>query len=394
MSAMAETPLGLERLQQRALVVGLAALAACVVAAVIGLASWPDFFRGWLIGWLYCLGIALGSLAILMLHYLSGGAWGLVVRRILESATRTLPLLALLFVPLFTIGVGDVYLWARPGVTEGDPVLRHSSVYLNVPFFRLRAVIYLAAWLGCAYVFNKWSRERDARPDPYPRRFRLLAGPGLVLYGLTITFASIDWAMSLEPHWYSTIYPLGFATGQVLSGFAFGIAAAVALRRREPFARLVTPGNLNDLGNLTLAFVMLWAYMEFSQLLLTWSGNIHAEVPWYLRREHGAWTAVAVALIALHFALPFLLLLSRRVKRDPRLIGAVALALLFMRGADLVWTLVPGFQRAGFALHWLDLVAPVGIGGLWLWAFLAQLRDRPLVPLNDPEVEEALAHAH
>jgi len=389
MSAAAETPLGLERLQSRALVVGVVALGACAAG---GLANPPDFLRAWLIGYLYCLGIALGSLVILMLHYLSGGAWGLVVRRILEAATRTLPLLALLFVPVL-IGVRDVYLWAAPGTPEDDP-LRHARAYLNVPFFRVRALIYFGAWLGCAYIFNKWSRERDARPDPNPRRFRLLAGPGLALYGLTVTFAAIDWAMSLEPHWYSTIYPAGFGVGQVLSAFAFGIAGAVGLRRREPFARLVTPANLNDLGNLMLAFVMLWAYMAFSQFLLIWSGNIREEVPWYLAREHGAWAAVAVALIALHFALPFVLLLSRRVKRDPRLIAAVAVAILVMRLVDLLWLLVPGFHRPGFALRWLDVVAPIGFGGIWLWAFLGQLRDRPLVPQNDPAMEEALAHAH
>ena len=386
MSAEPETPLGLERLQQRALVVGVVALGACAAA---GLANPPDFFRAYLIGYLYCLGIALGSLVILMLHYLSGGAWGLVVRRILEAATRTLPLLAVLFLPVW-VGVRDVYLWAAPG----DDPLHHARAYLNVPFFRVRALIYFGAWLGCAYIFNKWSRERDARPDPNPRRFRLLAGPGLALYGLTVTFAAIDWAMSLEPHWYSTIYPAGFGVGQVLSAFAFGIAAAVGLRRREPFARLVTPANLNDLGNLMLAFVMLWAYMAFSQFLLMWSGNIREEVPWYLAREHGAWAAVAVGLIALHFALPFVLLLSRRVKRDPRLIGEVAAVILVMRLVDLLWLLVPGFHRPGFALRWLDLVAPIGFGGIWLSAFLGQLRAWPLVPQNDPAVEEALAHAH
>jgi len=389
MSAPAETPLGLERLQRTALAVGVLALAACVAG---GLENPPDFFRAYLIGYLYCLGIALGSLVILMLHYLSGGGWGLVVRRILESATRTLPLLALLFVPII-FGVHDVYVWAAPGALD-DPLLRHKSGYLNVPFFVVRAAIYFGAWLAFAYIFNKWSRERDARPDPNPRRFRLWAGPGLALYGLTVTFAAVDWAMSLEPHWYSTIYPAIFGVGQVLSAFAFGIAATVLLRRREPFARLVTPGNLNDLGNLMLTFVMLWAYMSFSQFLLIWSGNIREEVPWYLAREQGAWAAVAIGLIALHFAVPFVLLLSRRVKRDPRLIGAVAVCVLIMRVVDLLWLLVPGFHRPGFVVRWLDVVAPVGFGGIWLAAVVGQLRGRPLVPQNDPAVEEVLAHAH
>jgi hypothetical protein len=388
-SGTAETPLGLERVQRGALVIGIAVLAACAAG---GLENPPDFFRAYLVGYLYWLGIALGALVILMLHYLSGGAWGLVVRRILESATRTLPLLALLFLPL-AVGVRDVYIWAAPGALD-DPLLRHKSAYLNVPFFLGRAVIYFGAWLGCAYIFNKWSRERDARPDPNPRRFRLLAGPGLALYGLTVTFAAIDWAMSLEPHWYSTIYPAAFGLGQVLSAFAFATALAVALRRHEPFGRLVTAANLNDLGNLMLAFVMLWAYVNFSQFLLIWSANIREEVPWFLARQHGAWGVVAAGLIALHFALPFVLLLSRRVKRDPRLIGAVAVGILVARLVADLWLLVPGFHRPGFALRWLDVVVPVGVGGIWLAAFLGQLRGRPLVPLNDPAVEEAVAHAH
>jgi len=383
------TPLDFERLRRRALVVGVLALAACAAG---GLPRPADFFQAYLIGYLYCLGIALGSLVILMLHYLTGGAWGLLVRRILESATRTLPLLALLFVPL-AVGVREVYVWAAPGALD-DPLLRHKSAYLNVPFFLARAGIYFVAWLGFAYIFNKWSRERDARPDPNPRRFTLLAGPGLALYGLTVTFASIDWAMSLEPRWYSTIYPAGFGVGQVLSVFAFSLVDVVCLRRREPFAKLVTPGNLNDLGNLTLAFVMLWAYMNFSQFLLIWSADLRDEVPWYVARRQGGWAALSIVLIALHFALPFVLLLSRRVKRDPRLIGGLAAGILVMRLAADLWLLVPGFQRVGLALRWLDLVAPVGLGGIWLWAFLGQLRDRPLVPLNDPAVEEAMAHAH
>jgi hypothetical protein len=389
MSTAGETPLGLERVQRGALLIGVLALTLCAAG---GLQSPADFFRAYLIGWLFCLGIALGALAILMLHYLSGGAWGLVVRRILESATRTLPLLALLFIPL-AVGVREVYVWAAPGAI-GDPLLLHKSGYLNVPFFLVRAAVYFCAWLGCAHLFNKWSRERDARPDPNPRRFRLFAGPGLALYGLTMTFSSIDWAMSLEPHWYSTIYPAGFGIGQVLSAFAFSIVIAVTLRDREPFARLVTPGNLNDLGNLMLAFVMLWAYMAFSQYLLIWSGNIREEVPWYIARQTGAWGAVAVALITFHFALPFVLLLSRRVKRDPRGIAVVAITILVMRLVADLWLLVPGFHRPGFALRWLDVVAPIGFVGVWLAAFLSQLRDRPLLPLNDPAVEEALAHVH
>jgi hypothetical protein len=381
--AAGDHPLGLERVQRLALGVGLAALALCAIG---GAASPADFFRAWLVGWLYWLGIALGSLAIIMIHYLSGGAWGIVLRRVLESGTRTLPLLALLFVPL-AFGIHHLYGWATPG---DDPIVRHKSVYLNVPFFLARAVLYFAAWTGLAWVLNRWSYARDLHGDEHPRRFRLLSGPGLALYGLTVTFAAVDWAMSLEAHWYSTIYGAMFGVGQVLSAFAFGVATVAALSDREPLRRLLTPRTLNDLGNLMLAFVMLWAYLSFSQFLIIWSANLKEEVPWYLARQRGPWGAVAVALIVLHFALPFVLLLARRVKRDPALLGAVALGILVMRLVDVFWLVVPAYPAA--TVHWLDLVAPLAVGGVWLATFLWQLRDRPLVPLNDPSVEEALAH--
>ncbi len=380
---------GLARVQRAALVLGGAA----VVVSVLGALPSPDaFFRAYLAAYLFWLSIALGALAIVMLHYLAGGAWGVVIRRACEAAAGTLPVLAILFLPI-VLGLRALYVWARPDLVAGDTTLEAKRAFLNAPFFLVRATIYFVAWIAVARVLVGWSRRRDERPDPDPRRFRLVSGPGLVVYGLTVTFAAMDWGMSIEPHWYSTVYPLMFGVGQVVAGFAFTIAVVVLLRDREPFGRLVTPANLIDLGNLMLTFVLLWAYLAFSQLMLIYAGNIREEVTWYLARERPGWLGVALLLIAFHFFLPFALLLQRSVKRNPTALAAVAALLLVMRQVDNFWLVVPGMHGApGF--HWLYLVTPFAIGGLWLAAFVARLRQGPLVPGNEPLVEQAMAHGH
>jgi hypothetical protein len=377
------------RLERRALAVGATAL---VAVAIGGAFDAGAFYRAWLASWLFWLSVALGPLVIVMLHYLSGGAWGVVIRRIGESAIGTLPLVALLFVPI-ALGLPEIYRWARPDEVAADPKLQAKHVYLNVPFFLGRAALYFLVWIGVAWLLVAWSRRRDVEPDPYPRRFRLLSGPGLVLYGITITFAAIDWGMSIDPDWFSTVYPMMFGVGQVLAGFAFTITVAVLLRGREPFGRLVNAANLNDLGNLMLTFVVLWAYTAFSQLILIFAGNIREEVTWYLAREQPGWLGVALVLMAVHFFVPFFLLLQRAVKRNPVSLAAVAVLILVMRLVDDYWLVVPGMaQAAGF--HWLYVVTPVAIGGLWIAAFLRRLRGVELVPANEPQVEQAMAHGH
>ncbi len=365
---------------------GIAAAVASVLC-LAGLIINPDaFFRAYLVAYLFFFGIALGSMAILMLQYITGGAWGAVIRRILESATRTLPLMAVLFVPLL-LGLPRLYPWARPELVAHDELLLHKSVYLNVPFFVARAVLYFALWITIMHFLNRWSLEQDTRPDIPTRRLEMLSRGGLLVYGLTETFAAIDWAMSLDPHWFSTIYGILLMGGQGLATFAFVIPVAAILARRPPLSHVITPSQFQDLGKLMLAFVMLWAYFSFSQLLITWAANLPEEIPFYLRRVEGAWLWIGILLAIVHFMLPFAILLSRDVKQHPGALAVVAAGLIVARFVDIFWLVRPGFA-SGLGLHWLDFVTPVAVGGLWLWVFVWQLGTRALVPVNDPYLPE------
>jgi hypothetical protein len=261
-----------------------------------------------------------------------------------------------------------------------------------VPFFLVRAAIYFAAWNLLSFFLNRWSAEQDTTAAPaVANRMEALSGPGLIVYGMTATFASIDWVMSLEPRWFSTIYGMMFMVSQALAAMAFVIIVARLLADEPPLSAAISPAQFHDLGNLLFAFTMLWAYLSFSQFLLIWAGNLQSEIPWYTSRATGGWTGVAILLIVFHFAVPFLLLLSRTVKRRMRVLAFVAGGLLFMSLVDLFWILTPAFHPEGPRPHWMDLAAPIGVGGIWMAAFLSQLKSRPLVPLHDPEYETAVS---
>lgn len=382
-----------ELIQRRSLIIGLVAAAACLVGAFIDPAQ---FFRSYLTGYLLWLGISLGCLAILMLQHLSGGVWGFVIRRLLEAATRVFPLLALLFVPLL-FGLHQLYPWADPAKVAHDSLLQHKAAYLNVPFFLARAVFYFALWCGAAHLLSRWSLEQDQVPRGVLRdRMQGFSAIGLLLYGLTTTFSAIDWVMSLDPHWYSTIYGMLFMAGGAVAGMALCIAMASLLAKYRPMSDVLAPGHFHDLGKLLLAFVMIWAYFSFSQFLIIWSGNLPEEITWYKVRLAGGWKVVGLALLLFNFVLPFLLLLSRDLKRQGRALALVAATVLAMRYVDVYWLVAPSFPGAesGLRFHPLDLAAPLAVGGLWLAEFLRQLKSRPLLPLNDPLLPQVLEHAH
>ena len=377
----------LARAQRRFLIAG-------GVGGALSLAGWAlnpaQFYQSYLMAYVFVLGATLGCLAIGMIHQLSGGAWGVLVRRPIGAATRVIPVLTVLFLPI-VFGMHHLYEWTHADVVAQDAILLGKQPYLNVPFFLVRAAIYFLTWNGIAYLLNAWSLEQDRTGDPaLSRRMQRLSGAGLVLYGLTMTFASFDWLMSLEPHWFSTIYGVLILGGQGLSSLSFLIIALVWLSRRPPLDRIVAPAHFHDLGNLMLAFVMLWAYFAFSQYLIIWSGNLPEEIAWYLHRLQTGWRFVAITLVIFHFAAPFVLLLSRAIKREPSLIVKVAMGILIARLVDLFWLIAPEFHRNGIAVSWMDIVLPFTLGSVWIGCFIWQLRGRALLPVHDPQFDEAL----
>ena len=384
-------PAVVETVQRRALAVGVV----FAVLAVLGAVLQPEkFFSAYLLGYMAWLGLSLGSMAFLMLGHLTGGDWGHAVRRIFEAATRTVPLMILLFVPVI-LGMHHLYTWMRPEDIASDKHLQDiTRTYLTPGGFIGRAAIYFSIWLILATFLSRWSAAQDIPPErDTSSRFRALSGPGLVLYGFTLAFASIDWIMSLNPHWISTIYGLIFLAGQCLSSICFVVVVSAILHRYKPMSEYLRPNHIHDYGNLMLTLVMLWAYFAFSQWLIIWAGNLPEEISWFTRRLHGGWQYVGLLLALFHFVVPFLFLLARGFKRKLQDLVWLAVFLMFMRFVDLFWYIEPTFHLQ-FHVSWQDVVVPGAIGGFWLAWFCRNLRGRPLLPLFDRHTRLLLETAH
>ena len=365
-----------------------------LIVAIGGAFTSPDkFYQSYLFSYLLVLGLTLGSLGLLMLQHLTGGNWGIIIRRPLEAAAQNIWLVFLMFVPV-VLGMNSLYrAWMDPEVRKADPLSPLQQRYLTSSGFLIRAVIYFVIWFALIWIFNSWSRRQDVDQEDRAlrRHFKLLAGPGIILYVVAMTFASIDWVMSLSPHWASTIYGFIFVAGQAVSAMSLMIAVVVLLSGSEPFAGVLQKRHLHDLGKLLFAFNMLWAYFDFSQLLIIWSGNLPEEITFFRSRLNGGWGVIAVIVLVFHFAVPFLLLLSQDVKRNARLVSKIALWMIFMRLVDLFWMTRPEFTARALPT-WLDIVVPVALIGLWVGFFAKNLRRLPLLPLGDPKLEEAIAH--
>lgn len=379
----------LRRVQWAALVVGAVGLVLCAIGVAIGART---FFRAYLFAYFFWLQIALGCILIVMTHHLSGGDWGYAIRRLLETGGMTLPLMALLFIPLL-FGLPDLYAWAQPAAVASDVLLQHKQPFLNVPFFIGRAVFYFVTWIGTALLLNRWSLAQDREPDAargLARRLRRFSAIALLVYCVTATFSGIDWVMSVEASWYSSVYGMILITGQGLVGLAFAIVALALVLRAAPGLPLATPRRFNDLGSLLLAVLIGWAYMAFSQLLIIWSGNLPSETSWYLHRSVAGWKWVAIVVALFGFAFPFAILIFHRVRSGARLLTAMAIWLVVVHLIEIFWFVVPGFYQTGFHLDWLDVVATLGIGGFWVAVFTWQLAGKPLVPLHDPRLPEGM----
>ena len=390
-------PADLGRIQGVALGVGLLGLIAWVIGVVVSGNARNVFFQTYLVAYVFWIGIALGCLGWLMVQYLGGAGWGVVIRRILESGSHTLILMAVLFVPI-VVGLGNIYEWTHKDSITDERVrelLEHKSAWLNPAFFSGRAVIYFAIWLGLMLILRRRSHKLDETGDPnLIQSAQDWSGPGFLIYGLTCTFAAVDWVMSLDAEWFSTIFGLLMIAGQGVLSMAFIISITVILSRREPMSHVYQPKHFHDLGKLLLALVMVWAYFSFSQLLIIWSGNLPEEIPWFIERFKGVWRYLGLAIILLHFPLRFLLLLSGDLKRNARRLVLVAWLVIIMRFVDLIWIIVPEFEH-GHQKHLSEyliyIAATIGMGGIWLGWFFWQLRSKSLLPYRDPQMAEALA---
>ncbi len=369
------------RIKMTSLGIGIAGLAACVVGWIV---SPKEFFVAYLFAIVVFIGLSLGALALLMIHHLTAGFWGYGARRFLEAAMANLPVLALMFIPIF-FGLHYLYEWTNPAAVAASELLQKKAGYLNTAGFIGRTVVNFAIWIVMSRFLLKWSAEQDVTHSVEPtRKMRTLSGPGLVIYPISMTIASVDWIMSLEAFWYSTVFPVLVCIGQVLSALAFVILLLADAARSAELGPLTSEDSFHKLGNLLLAFTMLWAYLAFSQLLIIWSGNLPDEIRWYLHRVSDGWRYVAGFIALFQFFLPFFLLLMRPIKKRRQLLASVAACVFLSHIVTIWWTVAPSFHSEVFFIDWLAFAALFGVGGIWFAAFLWNLERRRLVPLNDP----------
>jgi hypothetical protein len=374
----------LNRIQLASLMIGILALAGTAAGAF---SNSKQFFFSYLFAVLFWLGLSLGCFIITMIHQLAGGRWGYPTRRFLEAGFMVLPLMAVLFIPIF-FGLRQLYPWAA------DPSVGSRHVYDSNWAYIIRQAFFFFVWIWIAYCLRKWSLQQDLTTDAAPtRRARFLSGPGTVIYGLLVTFASVDWIVSLEKDWYSTMFGVIVAGGQILVAFAFVVVLLAMFQKQAPFAGVVDKVHYHHLGNLLLTFVLFWTYVSFGQLLIIYSGDLPNELHWYLHRITGSWKAVVAVVALFHFFLPFFLLLFRGVKRRVPAIAILSALLFIVHIVDTYWLVMPSLHQGGVSVSWMDFTAPIGVGGLWLACFLWRLKSAPLLPVMDPGMQFAFVYA-
>lgn len=394
-----QAPADLNRWRTLALGVGGIALIAWAVGLFF---NTEQALLSWLLGFIFWTGIAIGCLGVLMLQYLTGGAWGVVIRRVLEAGTRTLPVLVVLFIPL-AIGVYTRSFFEWTHLTTEDHVMAQRGVFMTPWFWVVRSAIYFVLWGVMIQLLNKWSAQQDKTLTVEESRLVLekasrFSGPTMVVYCLVVTFAAVDWMLELDSHWFSTIWGLLFVAGWALSCFCFVVAVMAYLSDKAPMDRVLGKRHFHDLGKLVLALVMVWAYFNFAQFLVIWAANIPEETGWLLTRMKGGWGYIGVGLILFHFAFPFLVLLQQDFKRRAKWIAMIAIFILIMRLVDMFYLIGPSnrvsgaMEQGAFFVSWMDIVAPIAVGGIWLWWFFGELLKRPMVPLKDPYFEGAIEH--
>ncbi len=378
------------RAQWTALLVGLLGTAATIVGAFV---NTKQFFFSYLFAFLFWLSLSMGCFAVTTIHQLTGGRWGWPTRRFLEAGFMVLPLMLVLFIPIF-FGLHYLYPWARPDEVGADKVLHDRHAYQNGLWYIVRQIFFLLVFIGMAARLRVWSLRQDATADALPtRRARFISGPGIVIYGLLGTFASVDWIMSLELHWYSTMFGVIVLIGQILCAYAFSVVMLALFKGEPPIAAVLDKTQYHQLGNLLLAFVLFWTYVSFGEFLIIYSGDLPHELEWYLHRIAGNWKFVLAAVAAFHFFVPFFLLLFRAAKKHATPLTTLAAMLFVMHIVHTYWLVMPAFHQQNLAVSWMDFTAPIGIGGIWFAFFLSRLRAAPLIPRHDPGLQFAFVYA-
>jgi hypothetical protein len=351
-----------------------------------------QFYRSWMVGFLFAFGAGLGSLALLMLQYMTGGGWGMLVRRQLEAGSRTLPYLTILFIPI-VFGLGHLYEWTDAAKVQANPILREKSAYLNVTWWIIRTIIVFVIWNGYAFVLNRLSAKEEQTGDiSISKRLMGWSGVGLLIYVLSLTSAGVDWIMSMNATWFSTIFGLILLATQGLTIVSTVIITTTLLMREPPLSGVVQKRHLHDIGKLLFMFTLFWTYVSFSQLLIIWAGNLPKEITWYIDRMNGGWGFIATLLLFFQWMLPFLILLSQDVKKNPKTIRFMAIWIIVIRLVDMIWLIEPNFHSQHLYISWSDITAPIGFGGLWVGIYLMQLKQRPLLAANAPDFKRYLEY--
>jgi hypothetical protein len=373
------------------LIAGAVALLGAVVCAILGTANPKQFFFSWLVSFLFFQSLALGGLFFVLIQYAAQGGWGVVLRRIGETIFATIPVMAVLFLPL-VFGLHDHVEWSHADAVEHDALLQWKAPYLNVPFFLTRAALFLGIWSFIAILYYRGSRGQDVSGDPaVSARLRRFAGPAIIVLALTQTFAAIDWIMSLTPHWYSTMFGVYFFAGSWVGFIALLSVVVVAMRAAGLLETIVSREHLQDIGKFLFAFTAFWAYISFSQFFLIWYGNLPEETIWFKTRMEGSWMTVSIFLMAGHFGVPFFYLMGRAVKRKGWTLAVGGAWLLAMHFLDLHWQVMPTLHPEGFRPSLLDVAALMAVGGCFVASASWLMRRQALVPLRDPRLAESLA---
>lgn len=392
-------------LQRFALITGLVGLGVFGLCGLIE-GSKRQFFLSYLVAWVFWLSLPVGGMALIGIHYITGASWGLLWRRLFEASTRTLPLLAVLFIPIAAslyIEGASPYEWVRPAaeLSEGSAAaaeeLQHKfDDYLNKSFFLVRVAVYFGIWFVLCWLLNTWSVKGERDNDAGARKkSEHLSGPLVMLFAIIGMFASTDLVMSLELHWSSTMFPLIYSINQLLVTITFCVAMFMFLSTKSPIVEVMRPKFQIDMGTILLALTMVWSYMTFSQFMLIWAANLPEEIPFYLKRIRGGWQYVAICLALFHFACPFLLLLFRDVKLHKKRLQAVAIGIMVMCALDVIWWIEPIVTRDSWGLFlFMDFGAIAGIGGIWFWLFLAQVKKAPILPTHELHTLPGAEHGH